>query len=229
MIYRSYVLFFLDRRDTKNSPFAKKRSALIERISCEGHVAMVSSRGRSKTFLCGKKCVDFSGNSQEKGGFIWRTPHDWRMKRSGHCFFLNGHLYFEMKKRMDGNHTKICPGHKFVPDEYPCIYTCNVYIYNMHRILGVCVLIHRNLRPTSLWRWISVITIRTASWDEYGWRWYDFLSYEITVSGFSLGYFPWGFFTGYNQQYIYSRLYILFYLFCCVSEWAGWAPTLWPL
>ena len=64
---------------------------------------------------------------REQGGFIpGQTQHDWNMKTwSGQSqfFFGNGHCFFEMDKslKMDGNQTKICPGQKFVTNEYPGI------------------------------------------------------------------------------------------------------------
>lgn len=108
-MYRSYALFFLDRRDTKNISVCKKiRSALI---SCGFLVKDMSPfchffciwhlKGPIKNFpLRFSMCRFFRKFPGIPGrfymaDFTFRLKHE---KKWSLFFFWNGHLYFEMKK-----------------------------------------------------------------------------------------------------------------------------------
>ena len=141
-----YIYIYLDlRKDTNKCPFP--RFLPLGRISCEGagnghfFILVVNFGFRAfwadLTLLCVKMCrffwAEIPGKKAEIPGKRAEIPgqihHDSKMKTWSGMFFLEM-VIFILKwvnlQKMVRNQTKICPGKKFVTNEYPGIY---IYIY----------------------------------------------------------------------------------------------------
>ena len=146
---------YLDlRKDTNKCPFP--RFLPLGRISCEGAgnghflIIVVNFGFRAfwadLTLLCVKMCrffwaeipgkkAEIPGKKAEIPGKRAEIPgqihHDSKMKTWSGMFFLEM-VIFILKwvnlQKMVRNQTKICPGKKFVTNEYPGIYI-HIYIY----------------------------------------------------------------------------------------------------
>ena len=73
------------------------------------------------------------GNTRQKGGNT-RADSSWlKHENMKWCGFFLDMVIFILKwtnlQKMDRNQTKICPGKKFVTNEYPGMYICIIYIY----------------------------------------------------------------------------------------------------
>ena len=135
-LFRVYIYIYLDlRKDTNNCPFAR--------------FLPLDFLWRSWKWSCFDYCGQFwisyllrwsystlrqnvCGNSREKGRNT-RADSSWlkheNMKWSG--FFLDMVIFIlkcTNQQKMDRNQTKICPGKKFVTNEYPGMY---IYIIDI--------------------------------------------------------------------------------------------------
>ena len=131
----AYIYIYLDlRKGTNNCPFA--RFLPLGQISCEGagsgHFLTTVVKFGFRTFwadltlLCVKMCRFFWAEIPGKRAEIPGQIHDdSKMKTWSGKFFLDM-VIFILKwanlQKMDRNQTKICPGKKFVTNEYPGIY-----------------------------------------------------------------------------------------------------------
>ena len=160
------VRLYLDlRKDTNNCPFP--RFLPLGRISCEGagnghFLIIVVNFGfcafwADLTLLCinmrrffwaeipGKK-AEIPGKRVEIPG---QVHHDAKMENMKWQFFLLEMVIFILKwvnlRKMDRNQTKICPGKKFVTNEYPGI-------GKVHPVAGRCRLPGRCRWPAGAFR-----------------------------------------------------------------------------
>ena len=147
-----YICIYLDlRKDTNKCPFP--RFLPLGRISCEGAgnvhflIIVVNFGFRAfwadLTLLCVKMCqffwAEIPGKKAEIPGKRAEIPgqihRDSKMKTWSGMFFLEM-VIFILKwvnlQKMVRNQTKICPGKKFVTNEYPGVY---IYIYSIFTLI----------------------------------------------------------------------------------------------